>query len=1134
MKNIFKTKDQNYFENTIVMLRRRLPLMLSAVAIAASYGGMSCLRPGSVAAKQRYTKTEAKVVALKSKAKDTALPTPAQKAASERASRTPSLRFEQFKRDARIKVQKLNDDSITVLVKLIKVTDDQDPRKPDLYFRLAEHYREKKVSNMFKARDLDEQIYATNDVARKRSLKNKQKGYEEEEKKWMLESIKAYLMIAQNDAFSNYTRMDQVLFSLADMLNQAKRRDKARIFFGQLIRNHPQSPFIPDAYLSFAEYYFNEEGDPEKALRLYEQVGKHPDSPLLGYAMYKQAWCWINLNDPKKAMAIFVRIIESQGSLKGTKKGKSILVRESQKDLVKAYAMVGTAQRAWPFFQRTGKTYAKSMLERLGDLYYDQGKSDESIYVYRKMISLEPKSPKICEWQYKIAKASLSGKPRNEQVVEIKRLGEIYSRAKKGGKLSAEQDATCRDQSSGLLRELATTWHREAQKTQNNDTYALSEYLYKAYLTSFPDAKDAYPMNYYYGELLFRLKKWEPAAEQYMKVVKMDAKGKYKNDAAYGAVVSWKNALDVTEEINNTEKNSRGRDFKPKPLTAKQKKMLEAFDMYLTNVPNSPERVKIMYRKARIYYDNNMFDQAVPVFGEIATKHSSDQLAPFSANLLLDSLNITENYEDIELWVDRFSKHPELNTGEFQTTLATLRRGIKRKRLEQYQKEGRYLECGKEYAKLANDYPDDPRWAELAFNSAKCFEAAKSIGNAISIRDKLIAIKPDDPLAQQALYMVGANYHALAWYERASDYYEKFAMQYPGEKEAPDALQNAIVFRLGRSEYKKAAKDVDFFARTFGKPQWGKHGGVDRKIQALVKIGNAYWASSCPSQSADGSCIRVDRVRAKRTVGRKSSNTRKQCGPATKSRVTVVKRDSGRLANAMDAYKKAIALSSSGRKVSLPSATKDEAESRQSKMAYASAEARFHLAEVVFERFLGVSFPSGLDFSEANPGAKKKSLVRFNKYINEKGRLLNEARSLYQNVIKTAVAHWAIAASARIGQLYQNFADALYTAPVPKPDIPQFVKGREAREDYKMAFTDAYCDTLEDKAGPLEAKAVQGLATCTKKSTELSWFNDWSILCEAELNQILPAEYPIASEIRAKPGYLSLKRDLAGVTTELN
>jgi hypothetical protein len=74
-------------------------------------------------------------------------------------------------------------------------------------------------------------------------------------------------------------------------------------------------------------------------------------------------------------------------------------------------------------------------------------------------------------------------------------------------------------------------------------------------------------------------------------------------------------------------------------------------------------------------------------------------------------------------------------------------------------------------------------------------------------------------------------------------------------------------------------------------------------------------------------------------------------------------------------------------------------------------------------------------------------------------------------------------------------------------------------------FHDAYCDQMTDTAEPLETKAIEGLGTCLNKSSELSWFNEWSQLCEGELNQIKPSEYPLAAEIRAEPGYSSTRTD---------
>jgi tetratricopeptide (TPR) repeat protein len=1129
------------------------------------------LTPGLATAGPRYQKSEHQVKAAA--VKHTKVEK--KKTETSRRDRAPLLSGEAFRARLKKKVSHLTDAAIKTLNRLIRITPNDDPEKPDFYFRLATHYRDKKVQYNFAARELDEKIFQTRSDSEKQRLKTRQSQYEKYEKQWMLGAIKLYLSIAQKPQFSKYKRMDEVLFNLADMLAQAKRRDKARIFFRRLIRNYPQSKYIPDAYLSFAEFYFNQNQVPQ-ALKLYQRVGKYPDSAIYGYAIYKQGWCWLNLQNPRKALELFVRVIRDSKKWGGSKRGKIILIKEAKKDSVKAYAQVGEPERAWAFFKRIGGNYAMKMLERLANIYYDQGKFQSSVQVFRKLISLNPKSKKLCRWQYSIMRATLSGKDKSTQVKEARRLGAVYQLVAKRGKLRKTALAECRSNASGILRELATTWHQEAQKTQNNATYALAQILYKEYLDRFPNEKDAYVMSFYVAELLFKLEKWMQAAEAYTRVVKMKAGGKYLKEAAYAAVISWKNALNVREEVKDTSRNDpKGKNKnKPRAIPENQKKMMAAFDTYLKYVPQAKERTTIIYRKARIYYEYNHYRKAADMFAMLATKYPRDRLAPYAANLLLDSLNILKDYEALEKWVAKMLKSRDLARGELLTTLRRLKRGIARKKLEQYQKVGRYRECGEGYAKLANDYPDDPRWPELAYNAAICFEAAKLIGQAIMIRDALIRVKPKHKLAHKALYQVGQNYHALAWYSRAADYYEKFAKQFPGETEAPDALRDAIVFRLGRAEYEKALDNVRFFAKKYGGRRkfksraaaaffslgsyydqkedleqiikfykkylksWGRSGGKDRQILANVKIGRALWRRSCPLRSPglNGACVVTKRVRSKRKIrkkrrGRKRIELRTQCGPQTKTKITVVQRKRNLARQAMKHFKAALRLS---RRAKVKGKNKDEMAQRRMQMQQAVAEAKFHEAEQIFEKFLQQKFPKGLDFSKRNKKRLKRSIKKFAKYLKAKGKLLNQARKVYQKVILLKRPGWAIAGAARIGQLYQQFADALYTAPVPKADIPKVLRTRSQREEFLMTFTDAYCDALEDKARPLEDKAVSGLAFCLNKSTQLSWYNNWSRLCEKELNQIKPAQYPLATEIRALPGYVTLQPAASHVQTEMD
>ena len=214
---------------------------------------------------------------------------------------------------------------------------------------------------------------------------------------------------------------------------------------------------------------------------------------------------------------------------------------------------------------------------------------------------------------------------------------------------------------------------------------------------------------------------------------------------------------------------------------------------------------------------------------------------------------------------------------------------------------------------------------------------------------------------------------------------------------------------------------------------------------------------------------------------------------------------------------------------SVPGKDEQERGDRMASMNYYASEARFKQGDVEYEKFLKLAIPDKLDFSPAPPGssaakekaAKKKieaNQKKFGAWLTNKGKQIDTAQKVYQSVIQMKQAHWVIAAAARIGQLYQDFSGQLYTAPVPKAGA---APAGYPQADFEQFFHDAYCDAMVDKAEPLETKAIEGLSVCLNKSTDLSFYDEWSKLCEAELNQLKPVEYPIASEIRAEPGYQS-------------
>jgi len=303
--------------------------------------------------------------------------------------------------------------------------------------------------------------------------------------------------------------------------------------------------------------------------------------------------------------------------------------------------------------------------------------------------------------------------------------------------------------------------------------------------------------------------------------------------------------------------------------------------------------------------------------------------------------------------------------------------------------------------------------------------------------------------------------------------------------------------------------------------QFGDRGGADRLVVAYTKIGEVLWHQSCPVKEVDGACIKVSRERAisgkRQKTGRKGGEARRQCGPESKIKLTVVKRDDRKLRDALVAF----------------AAAAREFDKRQGKTGGDEAVARhfYGMAKLAeadkdFEAYLDLRFPQALNF-DTRPEMKAiaaKSNKRFSDWVAQKTKIGGAAKAKYNAVFAVKDNADSITAAARIGQISQDFSDALFTA-----EIPTNVR----TGPYAQDATDAYCDRLQELADPLEATSLEAYGTCLSKSTELGWFSDWSKLCERELGQIRPEEYPTTSELRGEPNQVAPITAL-DVSTRLN
>jgi tetratricopeptide (TPR) repeat protein len=1084
-------------------------------------------------------------------------------------------------------VSTIRNEQEQILAQLIDSTPDTEvEEKSDYYFRLGELYAKQQRLYRLKTAEALIAIDKAKTPAQKSQLQAVAKKSEDTAKSYLLKAVKTYKGLTDNEAFRNYPKMDMALFYYGYTLQGGKYMKEARAVYDKLLKNYPNSKYVPEAHLAFADYYF-EQNQLADAEARYKMVLKFPKSQAYWYAMYKMGWIHLNLQRFQEALETFFQVA---AATKNDKK-QEVLNRASKKDFVRAYAEIGKADKAFDAFKRVDDKFAFDMLAILADLYLEQGKSDKAIYVYRELMKKAPTNKNVCLWQYNVAHASLSmvGANNADKVAEIENLVRLYGALKGKKVMPAAEAQECHDNAAAMSGELARAYHSESAKTKNPETLAYAEKLYKVYLDVFTDAEDYSQTQYFYAELIWsraeneknpRLatEMWENAAVAFTDVVKtgkVDAK--LMKESAYAAVLGWKNALNVDprakQQVADEEKGMDKKPGPPQPIPEREQKMLAAFDIYINYIkdPKDDELVGMKFLKANIYRRYNHFDEAFPIFTDILDHHKEHETAEFAANLMLDTYNRQGKYEEMLKLTEKLLADKKFLEGkdELHGVLDKIQATAARKAAEEAEKRlrariaelkgskdyGMLVECGNMYLDIYNKNPEAADNDEVLYNAGVCYADGKSIGASIQMFNLLQKYYPKSKITARAVARLGKAYGDIAFYDRASDKLEEYATKYAGEKDAYDAMSDAVFYRKGIGDDEKpgctvnkpcdAVSDTQYFVKTFSSKkvqeaanaqfsltsvfekskdtdrvikhlrdylhQFGEKGGVDRVVIAHAKIGQILWHQSCPVPEQDGACVKITRERAvasktqKKKKGKEVYVAPLQCGAESKIKLTVVKRDERKMKEALGEF-------SAAEKAFEKTSGKTGGDEGGARYYYGLA--KFAHADVEFEKYLDIKFPTNLNFGDGAPehkAIKEKAQKRFNDWLTTKTKSAEAANGKYSNVLAIKDAANSIAAAARLGQISQEFSDQLFTAEIPKEvRATQMIEGYDLAQDK----VDAYCDALTTAAEPLAEKSLVAYGKCLEKSTELGWFSDWSKLCEKELGQIKPEAYPTASELR--------------------
>lgn len=627
------------------------------------------------------------------------------------------------------------------------------------------------------------------------------------------------------------------------------------------------------------------------------------------------------------------------------------------------------------------------------------------------------------------------------------------------------------------------------------------------------------------------------------------------------------------EEAKKAAAEAEEAKLKQKDLTDQQKGMISAFNRYIcyihpaaTDQQGQEQLVEVKFARARTYFEAQHWEEAAAAFLDVALNNSDRDAAIYAAQLYLESANVMGGhasavvtqppgarigcYDDMAVnvpkFIELFCTADKLKKNEEQCGILNhiqtdiLRLGAQKK-VEAADKTGGtealriYEQAGTQYLELYRKYCETPirngqpaqaeKCDELVYNAAKAFQAGRLVAKAIAAR--MILLNPinkmdKSPLAKKSVYEIGGNYQALAVYDQASEWYERYAKEDKTGENADNALKDAVLLRLGTGDEAKAIEDAALFQRNYGQSKPKTAGQIAFSIGAHYadKEQWEYCSNSLKNIMGLISKAGIDvEVQAHATLGRCYQHQKGETGAKAEfAKVRSLWADQAAAQKKLnDAY---------------PDESPDSKIRRLGKALDAVGEAIFYDADEHKRSDVDV-----IRFPEYHGSGKKDDVLKHvtgkvADWMKKKSTAIVKLEAEYKKIIDLQPEpppRWVIAAGSRVGLLWGDFVDDFRRAPYPKDwdkkgcAVACGTADELSWRDIKLNYfnnLDSASQPFKDGSATLDGKRVgakPALVACLDYSVKYQYFDDYSRACEVWLAKNYKAEYHVVDELRGAP-----------------
>ena len=109
-------------------------------------------------------------------------------------------------------------------------------------------------------------------------------------KRYLLDAVKTFKRLLDDDKFRSYDKRDAALFEYAWLLASARYMKETRAVLDKLVKEHAASSWIASGHVLFGDYAFDAKDFAEAEARYTQALAASPRYPVQAYATYKLAW----------------------------------------------------------------------------------------------------------------------------------------------------------------------------------------------------------------------------------------------------------------------------------------------------------------------------------------------------------------------------------------------------------------------------------------------------------------------------------------------------------------------------------------------------------------------------------------------------------------------------------------------------------------------------------------------------------------------------------------------------------------------------------------------------------------------------------------------------------------------------